>query len=109
MEKARLDRIRRLLEITKRERHHEVLPYAKNPHDLGASPFPYIVHVLPYPLSNEVVKDDHFFLSNLLKLLLGGSTHVEAIPKSLVHPDYKHFLIQDPKPGPPSGDKEQEV
>ena len=84
MEKARLDRIRWLLEITKRECHHDLLPYAKNPHDLGASPFPYIVHVLPYPLTNEVVKGEHFVLANLLKLLLGGSTHAEAILKPLV-------------------------
>ena len=72
MEKARLDCIRRLLEIIERERHHKLLLYAKNLQDLGASLFPYIVPILPHPLLNEVVKGEHFVLPDLLKSLLEG-------------------------------------
>ena len=39
VEKAMLDRIRRLLEITERERNHELLLFAKNLQELGANPF----------------------------------------------------------------------
>ena len=69
MEKARLDRICRLLEIIERERHHELLLSMKNLQELGISPFPYIVSVLPRPLPNEVVKGEHFVLVDLLKSL----------------------------------------
>ena len=70
----RLDRIHRLLDITEREFHHKLLLSVKNLQDLGVSPFPYIVHVLPRPLPNEVVKGEHFFLTDLLKSLPGGSS-----------------------------------
>ena len=74
MDKARLDCIRWLLEITERECHHELLLFINNLQDLGASPFPYIVLILPRPLPNEVVKGEHFVLTDLLKSLLGGSS-----------------------------------
>ena len=73
MEKARLDRISRLLEITKRERNHELLLSMKNLQELGANPFSYIVHVLPRPLPAKLVKGENFVLTDLLKLILGSS------------------------------------
>ena len=42
-----MDIISWMLEITKRERNHEVLLYVENLQELGANPFPYIVFVLP--------------------------------------------------------------
>ena len=75
----RLDRICQLLEIIKRERHHELLLSAKNLHDLGTSPFPYIIHILPHPLPREVIKGEHFVLADLLKSLPGDSTQAKAI------------------------------
>ena len=74
MKKARLDLISQFLEITERERNHELFLSVKNLHELGASPFPYIVHVLPRPLPSELVKGEHFVLVDLLKLLLGSSS-----------------------------------
>ena len=100
MEKARLDCICRLLEITKRERHHELLLSTKNLQDLGASPFPYIVYVLPRPLPSEVVKASLFFLMDLLKSLTRGSTQAEAILEPLVRPDCPPLVVQNPKPAP---------
>ena len=62
------------IEITARERRYELLLSVKNLQELGTSPFSYIVPVLPHPLSNEVVKGEHFVLANLLKSLPGGSS-----------------------------------
>ena len=50
VEKTSLDRIRRLLKITERVHNHELLLSMKNLQELGASPFPYIVLVIPCPL-----------------------------------------------------------
>ena len=93
MEKARLDYIHQLLEITKRERHHELLLSVKNLQDLGASPFPYIVSILPRPFPNEVIKGEHFVLADLLKSLLGGSSQVEVVLELLVRPDHLPLAV----------------
>ena len=74
MEKASLDSIRSLLEITKGERNHELLLSVKNLQQLGTSPFPYIVPVIPRPLPKELIKGEHFVLADLLKLILGSSS-----------------------------------
>ena len=83
-----------------REHHHNLLLSVKNLHDLVASPFPYIVHVLPRPLPSEVVKGEHFVLADLLMSLPGGSSKAEAVPKPLVRLDYLPLAVQDPKPTP---------
>ena len=72
MKKVRLDRINQLLEISKRERNHKLLLSVKNMREMDASRFPYIVPVLPRLLPAEFAKGEHFVLSNLLKLILGG-------------------------------------
>ena len=74
VEKARLDRIRWLLEITERELNHELLLSTKNLYELGASPFPYIVLVIPRPLLEELIKGEHFILAGLLKSIPGSSS-----------------------------------
>ena len=74
MEKDRLDRIIRLLEITEREYNHDLLLSAKNLQELGSIPFPYIVLVIPCPLPEELVKGEHFILANLLKSIPGNSS-----------------------------------
>ena len=100
MEKARLHRIYWLLEVTERECYHELLLSIKNLQDLGTGLFPYIVPVLPHPLPSKVVKGKLFILVDLLKLLLGGSSQVEAVSKPIVLPDYLPLAVQDPKPAP---------
>ena len=69
-----MDRIKRLLEITKRERNHELLLFAKNLQKLGANPFPYIALVIPRLLLEELIKGEHFILIDLLKSILGSSS-----------------------------------
>ena len=83
-----------------REHHHELLLSVKNLHDLGANPFPYIVHVLPRPLPSGVVKGEHFVLAHLLTSLPGGFSQEKAVPKPLVRLDYLPLAMQDPKPTP---------
>ena len=84
VEKARLDRICRLLKIIDKECHYDLLLSVKNLLELGASPFPYIMPVLPRPLPSEVIKGENFVLVDFLKLFPGGSSQAEVTPKSLV-------------------------
>ena len=56
VEKASLERIRLLLEITEMEHSHKLLLYVRNLQELGASPFPYIVPIFPRLLSKELVR-----------------------------------------------------
>ena len=65
--------ISRLLKITKRERN-ELLLSMKNLQELGSSPFPYIAHVTPRLLQGEVIRGEHFVLTDLLKSILGSSS-----------------------------------
>ena len=64
-----MENIRRLLEITEAERNHELLLTVKNLRELGGSPFPYIIPIVPRSLPVEVIKGEHFVLANLLKLV----------------------------------------
>ena len=50
-EKASFKKIQRLLEISERERHHEILLTGKNLRELSRSPSPYIIPIIPRPLS----------------------------------------------------------
>ena len=73
VEKATLERIRRLLEITEVMRNHKLLLSVKNLQEFGASPFRYIVPIIPRSLLEELVRGEHFFLVDLLKSILGCS------------------------------------
>ena len=54
--------ISRLLKIIERERN-ELLLLVKNLQELVSSPFPYIAPVIPRSLLREVVRGEHFVLS----------------------------------------------
>ena len=69
-----MENIRRLLEITEVEHNHELLLMVRNLRELGASPFPYIILVVPSSLPAELIKGEHFVLIDLLKLNLGSSS-----------------------------------
>ena len=73
VEKASLKHIKRLLEITEAERNHELLLSVKNMRELEASPFRYIVLVIPRPLPVEPVKGEHLVLTDLFKSISGSS------------------------------------
>ena len=74
VEKASFEKIRRLLEISEQERHHEVLLTMNNFHDLSRHPFPYTVPIIPHPLPSKVVEGEHFVVADLLSLIPSGSS-----------------------------------
>ena len=111
VEKDRLDRIRRLLEITETERNHELLLSTKNLQELGTSPFPCIVPVIPRPLLEEPIKGEHLILADLLKSMLGSFSQVgpdqepqakfaQGALTTFVRPNKTPLVIQDLKPAP---------
>ena len=81
VEKANLECIRRLLEITEGKHNHELLLYVKNLWKLGAIPFSYIVPVIPCSLPAELVRGEHFTLADLLKSILGSSAQEGSTQK----------------------------
>ena len=83
VEKASLERIRRLLEIIEGEHNHELLLSVKNLRALGFSPFPYIAPVIPRLLLAEFVKGEHFTLVDLLKSILGSSLQAGSAQEPL--------------------------
>ena len=78
VEKVNLERIRQLLEITEGERNHELFLSVKNLQELGASPFLYIVPVIPRLLPTKLIKGKHFVLADLLKSILGISSQARS-------------------------------
>ena len=74
MERASFERIRRLLDISEQERHHEILLTKKNLHDLSRHPSPYSVPIIPRPLPSEIVEGEHFVTGDLLNLICGSSS-----------------------------------
>ena len=103
--------IRQLLEITKGERNHELLLSMKNLRELGSSPFPYIIPVIPYPLPTELVRGKHFTLADLLKSIPGSSAQVgftqepqaetaQETPAAFVRPGQSPLDEQDSRLAP---------
>ena len=78
----------------------------KNLRELGASPFRYIVLVIPCPLQAEPVKGEHFALADLFKPMLGSSSQAafaqaevtEGALVKFVRPDQFPLVEQDPQP-----------
>ena len=73
VEKASLEKIRRLLEVSEQERHYEVLLTLKNIADVRWSPAPYSLPIIPRSLPLEIVVGEHFVTSDLLSLLVGNA------------------------------------
>ena len=74
MEKASFKKIQRLLEISERERNHEILLTSKNLCELSRSPSPYIILVIPRPLPVEIVEGEHYVIVDLLNLAPSSSS-----------------------------------
>ena len=69
VEKASLEKIHRLLEVSEQERHYEVLLTLKNLADVRWSPAPYSLSNIPRSLPLEIVDGEHFVTSDMLGLL----------------------------------------
>ena len=81
MEKASLEKIRRLLEVFEQERHCEVLLTLKNLVDVRRSPTPYSLPIIPRSLPLKIVVGEHFVTTDLLSLV-EGSTPPTRDPKA---------------------------
>ena len=89
VEKASLEKICRLLVISKHERHYEVLLTLKNLADVRQNPAPYNLPIIPCSLSSEIVDREHFITADLLNLIVGGASSsrdldVETLSRELV-------------------------
>ena len=89
VEKASFKKIQKLLEISKRERHHEILLTVRNLSELCRNPYPYILPVIPRPLPIEVVEGEHYVIADLLNLTLSSSflaksLEIEVVGRELV-------------------------
>ena len=71
VEKASLEKIRRLLEVSKQEHHCEVLLTLKNLVDVRRSPAPYSLPIIPRSLPSEIMGGEHFVTTDLLDFLVG--------------------------------------
>ena len=76
VEKASLEKIRRLLEVSEQERHYEVLLTLKNLADVRLSPAPYSLPIIPHSLPLEIVDGEHFVTSDLLSLFAASAPSI---------------------------------
>ena len=86
VEKASLEKIRRLLEVSEQECHCEVLLTLKNLADMRRSLAPYSLPIIPRSLPSEIVGREHFVTTDLLDLLTGcesspGVLEAEALSR----------------------------
>ena len=110
IEKASLEHIRRLLEITEVERNHELLLMLRNFRELGASPFPYIIPIVPHSLPTELIEREHFVFADLFNLNPGSSSQedqAEAAKRTLVM-SARATQPQSPQPRPRLEKKKEE-
>ena len=70
-EKVSLEKIRRLLEVSKYKLRYEVLLTLKNLTDVRQSPAPYSLSIIPRSLPLDIVDGEHFVTSDMLSLLVG--------------------------------------
>ena len=56
------------------KRNHELLLMVKDLRELGGSPFPYIIFIVPRSFPAEVIEGEHFVLVDLLKLVSSSSS-----------------------------------
>ena len=66
--KSSIEKIRRLLEISERERHYQVLLTRENISAVRRNPAPYTLPVIPRPLPSNVVEGEHFVLADVQRL-----------------------------------------
>ena len=74
MVKSSIEKIRRLLEISERERHYRVLLTPKNISVLRHNSTPYTLSVIPWPLPSHVMEGEHFVIADLQRLFSGSAS-----------------------------------
>ena len=74
VEKSSIEKIRRLLEISERERYYQVLLTRENISVVRNNPAPYTLPVIPRPLPSNVVEGENFVLADVRHLAFGSSS-----------------------------------
>ena len=74
VEKESLEKIHRLLEISKQECHYEVLLTPKNLSSVRRNPAPYNLPIILRPLPLEIMDGEHFITVDLLNLTAGSGS-----------------------------------
>ena len=100
MEKASLEKIHRLLEVSEQERNCEILLTLKNLADVIQSPAPYSLPIIPRSLSLEIVEGEHFVTSDLLSLLAGRAPSTGDPKAEASHGNKSHGLRPYRRPLP---------
>ena len=79
VEKSCIEKIRRLLGISERERHYQVLLTRENISAVRNNPAPYTLSVIPRPLPSNVVEGEHFMLADIQRLVSGNASSSRAL------------------------------
>ena len=74
VEKSSFEKIRRLLEVSERECHYNVLLTPENISVVRQNLAPYNLLVIPRPLPRDVVEGEHFVVANLRRLVSRGAS-----------------------------------
>ena len=74
VEKLSIEKIRRLLEISERERHYRVLRTRENVSVVRHNPAPYTLPVIPRPLPSNIVEGKHFVVKDVRRLASGSAS-----------------------------------
>ena len=104
-----------MLEIKEVERNHELLLTVGNLRELGTSPFPYIIPIVPHSLPIELIEIEHFVFADLFNLNSGNSSQevsaqedqTEATTGTLVRSS-RATQPQSPQPSPRPKKKKKE-
>ena len=105
LEKASFEMIRRLLEISEQERHHEILLTVRKLRDLSHTPSPYSIPVILRPFSAEIVEGEHFVITDLQHLVSGSSS--SARNSKIESTNWE--LVTSTQPGKPSSTREDSI
>ena len=84
MRKSGFKNIQKLLEISKRERHHEILLAVRNLRELSHHPSLYILPVIPCPLPSEIEEGEHSVIADLLNLAPSNSSLTQTSKTKVV-------------------------
>ena len=74
VEKSSIEKIRRLLEISERERHYQVLLTQENIAAVRRNPDLYTLPVIPRPLPSNIVEGEHFVLADVRRLVSSSAS-----------------------------------
>ena len=73
VEKSSFEKICRLSEISKQERHYKVLLTLDNIYAVRRNPAPYTIPVIPRLFPSNIVEGEHFVINDLRRLILSGA------------------------------------